>query len=136
MKQKKLLTLLQVDTNIIRGIFYAGLLFIMGYAALYKIFFRTAMMEGMAAFGFSTAWTLFIGYAELLGVLGMLAGLYYPLLLRLAILWLLPFAIGAFTVHMAHAEYVHFYNSLFCCIAPVVLLLTDKRLQVRLRHEV
>lgn len=121
---------LAVDTNIIRTIFYAGFVFIFGYAALYKVFERTHMMEGMAAFGFNRTWTIAIGYAELLGVIGLLLGLIYPLVLRLSILWLIPFAIGAFTAHMAYNEYYHYYNALFCCVAPVVLFLTDKRLTI------
>lgn len=118
------------DTNIIRAIFYTGFVFIFTYAALYKVFHRERMMQGMASFGFDAAWTTGIGYAELLGVIGLLAGLFYPLVLRLSILWLIPFAMGAFTVHMAYGEYHHYYNSLFCCIAAVVLLLTDKRLKI------
>lgn len=126
----KLADLLNGDLNIIRGIFYSGFVFIFGYAALYKVFERPGMMQGMAAFGFDTNWTLLIGYAELIGTIGLLIGLAYPRILRLAILWLFPFAIGAFTVHMANEEYHHFYNSLFCCIAPVILFLTDKKLKL------
>ncbi|HVI43915.1 MAG TPA: DoxX family protein [Chitinophaga sp.] len=133
--KSKLSQLLNTDTNIIRGIFYTGFLFIFTYAALYKVFHRAHMMEGMASFGFNTAWTTAIGYGELLGVIGLIAGLFYPIVLRLAILWLIPFAFGAFTVHMAHSEYHHFYNSLFCCIAPVVLFLTDKRLKIVWRNK-
>lgn len=117
-------------TTIIRGIFYAGFLFIFGYAALFKVFEWENMMTGMESFGFNRTWTLIIGYGELLGVIGLLLGLKYPLILRLAILWLVPFAFGAFTAHMARSEYEHYYNALFCCIAPVMLFLTDKRLKL------
>ncbi|NML21799.1 DoxX family protein [Pseudoflavitalea sp. G-6-1-2] len=126
----KLSNLLKGDLNIIRGIFYTGFVFIFGYAALFKVFEWPRMMKGMAGFGFNTNWTLFIGYAELVGTIGLLIGLAYPKILRLSILWLFPFAIGAFTVHMANEEYHHYYNSLFCCIAAVVLFLTDKKVKV------
>jgi uncharacterized membrane protein YphA (DoxX/SURF4 family) len=121
-------------TTIIRAIFYVGLLFIMGYAALYKVFEREGMMTGMESFGFNRTWTIAIGYGELLGVIGLLLGLKYPLILRIAILWLIPFAFGAFTAHMARSEYESFYNALFCCIAPIVLFLTDKRLKLTYRY--
>lgn len=126
----KLSNLLKGELNIIRGIFYTGFTFIFSYAALFKIFERKRMMQGMVGFGFDTGWTLAIGYAELVGTIGLLLGLVYPLVLRLSVLWLFPFAIGAFTVHMARAEYHHFYNALFCCIAAVVLILTDKKLKI------
>jgi hypothetical protein len=123
------------DTAIIRGIFYTGFLFIFNYAALFKIFHWKEMMDGMAWFGFNYTWTTMIGYCELLGVIGLVLGLFYPLIQRLSILWLFPFAIGAFTTHMARSEYHHFYNALFCCIAATVLLLTDKRLRITLLPE-
>jgi hypothetical protein len=128
--RSKLSGLLNGEVNIIRAIFYVGFTFIFGYAALFKVFEWPPMMEGMESFGFDRTWTLIIGYAELLGFIGLLAGLRYPLLLRLSILWLIPFSIGAFTAHMARAEYQHFHNALFCCIAAVVLILTDQRVKI------
>lgn len=126
---------IDTDTNIIRAIFYTGFLFIMGYAALFKVFEWKPMMDGMEAFGFNRTFTLIIGYCELLGVIGLLLGLIYPIVLRLAILFLIPFSIGAFTAHLAHSEYYHFYNALFCCIASIVLLATDKRLKITFTAE-
>lgn len=68
----KLSNQLKDDTSIIRAIFYTGFLFIFGYAALFKIFHWQEMMQGMAMFGFNTTWTTLIGYAELLGVIGLI----------------------------------------------------------------
>lgn len=128
--QSKLSAFLNGEVNIIRGIFYAGFTFIFGYAALYKVFEWPPMMTGMESFGFNRTWTLIIGYAELLGFIGLLAGLRYPLILRWSIVWLIPFSIGAFTAHIARSEYHHFYNALFCCIACVVLIVTDQRIKI------
>jgi hypothetical protein len=128
--QSKLSGLLNGELTIIRIIFYAGFTFIFGYAALFKVFEWPPMMTGMEGFGFSRTWTLIIGYAELAGFIGLLVGLRYPLVLIGSVVWLIPFSIGAFTAHMARSEYQHFYNALFCCIASVVLLITDRRLKI------
>lgn len=84
------------------------------------------MMEGMKAFGFSKTWTLFIGYGELFGVIGLTVGLWYHEVKNLATIWLFLFAVGALMVHFAHNDYQDFYDALFGCIAAVVILATDK----------
>src|SRR5690606_40708445 len=55
---------------------YAYYLYVFGYASLFKVFQKSSMMEGMEAFGFGKTWALFIGYGELLGVIGLIAGLW------------------------------------------------------------
>jgi uncharacterized membrane protein YphA (DoxX/SURF4 family) len=88
------------------------------------------MMEGMEKLGFNKSWTIGIGVAELLGVLLLVMGLFVPFYKNLALILLLPFAIGAFTAHMAHKEYHHFYNALLMCILCVLLLLLDQDFRV------
>ncbi len=92
---------------------YAYYLYVFGYASLFKVFQKQSMMQSMDSLGFNKTWTLGIGVGELLGVL-----------------LLFPFAIGAFTAHMAYGEYHHFYNSLMMCILSVVLLATDKNFKI------
>ncbi|MFA6058236.1 MAG: DoxX family protein [Taibaiella sp.] len=109
---------------------YAYYVYIFGYASLFKVFQKQSMMDGMLSMGFDKTWTLAIGIAELLGILTVVAGLFQPRLKIIGILFLMPFAIGAFTAHMAHKEYHHFYNSLLVCIFTVVLLWTDKHFKM------
>lgn len=111
---------------------YSYYVYLFSYASLYKVFQETTMMEGMEAFGFGKAWTLFIGYAELAGVIGLLAGLWYHQVKNFAVIWLFFFAIGALMVHFAHHDYVDFYDALSGCVAAIVILGTDKYFRVTL----
>lgn len=107
---------------------------IFGYAGLYKVTGHTGMMEGMAALGFGREATLLIGWAEVAGVLGLLAGWFLPGTRSAAVLWLLPFGIGAFAVHMAHHDgFADYKESLLVCILAPVVLLTDRYFRVSLR---
>jgi len=109
--------------------------YIFGYASIYKVIQLKGMMEGMASMGFGEEWTLVIGWAELIGFLGLLASLYYPPCRSMAVLWLWPFAIGAFTVHMSyHHTFGHYLNSLLVCVLPVLLLCTDRYFRIQLIH--
>lgn len=85
-----------------------------------------------AIVGFRKTWTIAIGIAEIMGVLLIIAGLYKSQLRTLGILLLFPFAIGAFTAHMAHQEYFHFYNSLIMCFLSFILLCFDERININL----
>jgi uncharacterized membrane protein YphA (DoxX/SURF4 family) len=109
---------------------YAYYVYIFGYAALFKVFQKQSMMDSMLSLGFNKSWTIVIGIAETLGVLAVVLGLFYPRLKIIGILFLMPFAIGAFTAHMAHQEYHHFYHSLYVCILTVLLLWTDRYFKV------
>lgn len=109
---------------------YAYLIYSFGYASLFKVFQKQSMMENMSNFGFGKIWTLFIGYGELLGVIGLLVGFWMHKVKNLSTLWLLPFAIGALITHFAHNDYEYFYTALYCCIACMVLLVTDKNFKV------
>ncbi|SDZ88554.1 DoxX-like family protein [Arachidicoccus rhizosphaerae] len=109
---------------------YGYVLYVFGYASLFKVFQKTSMMQGMEKLGFNKSWTIGIGIAELLGVLLLVTGLFVPFYKNLALILLLPFAIGAFTAHMAHKEYHHFYNALLMCILCVLLLLLDQDFRV------
>lgn len=109
---------------------YAYYLYVFGYASLFKVFQKQSMMQSMDSLGFNKTWTLGIGIGELLGVLLLLIGLYKTEFKTVGILLLFPFAIGAFTAHMAYGEYHHFYNSLMMCILSVVLLATDKNFKI------
>lgn len=116
---------MKILTQIIHWSAYSYLVYVFGYASLFKVFQKKSMMDNMKNFGFEKIWTLFIGYGELIGVLGLLIGIYIHQAKNISILWLFPFAIGALMVHFAHHDYKYFYTALFCCIACVVVLLTD-----------
>lgn len=109
---------------------YSYYVYLFGYASLYKVFQQTTMMEGMKAFGFDKVWTLCIGYAELAGVISLVAGLWHHQLRNFAVIWLLFFAAGALMVHFAHNDYMDFYDALSGCLAAVVILATDKYFRI------
>jgi uncharacterized membrane protein YphA (DoxX/SURF4 family) len=109
---------------------YAYYLYVFGYASLFKIFNKKSMMQSMQSLGFNKTWTMLIGAGELIGVILIVVGLFKPQFRNLGVLFLFPFAIGAFTTHMAHGEYNHFYNSLIMCILSVVLLWLDKNFKI------
>jgi hypothetical protein len=88
------------------------------------------MMEGMQSLGFNKAWTLAIGIGELLGVIGLLAGVWVHEIKNASVLWLFSFAIGALMVHFAHHDYQDFYGALWGCIIAVFLLATDRHLRI------
>lgn len=115
---------------VVHWLSYAYYLYVFGYASLFKVFQKQSMMQSMDSLGFNKTWTLGIGIGELLGVLLLLIGLYKTEFKTVGILLLFPFAIGAFTAHMAYGEYHHFYNSLMMCILSVVLLATDKNFKI------
>lgn len=115
---------------IIHWIFYAYYLYIFGKASLFKVFQKQTMMQSMQNLGFTKNWTLLIGIFELIGVTLLLIGLYKPPIKNLAVLILFPFAVGAFTTHMAHQEYHHYYNSLLMCILSILILATDDRFKI------
>lgn len=109
---------------------YACYLYVFGYASLFKVFQKQTMMQSMENLGFNKTWTILIGAGELLGVILLVTGLFKPQYKNLSVLLLFPFAVGAFTAHMAHREYHHFYNALLMCILSVVILATDKHFRI------
>lgn len=111
---------------------FAYFLYVFGYASLFKIFQKKSMMESMESLGFNKTWTIGIGIAELIGVFLLLIGLVKPEFKNAGILFLFPFAVGAFIAHMAHQEYNYFYNSLIMCILSIILLSTDKNFSITL----
>lgn len=121
---------MKLITPILHWTAYAYYLYLFGYASLFKVFQKESMMQGMNALGFNKTWTLLIGYAELLGLIGVIAGLWLHQLRNASVIWLFAFAIGALMAHMAHREYEHFYGALFGCMASVVLLATDKYFRI------
>ncbi|MFD2033866.1 DoxX family protein [Belliella marina] len=118
--------------TIIYWLSYAYYLYVFGYASLFKVFQKKSMMDSMFGLGFNKTWTVFIGIGELLGVILIVVGLFKPQFRNLGILILFPFAVGAFTAHMAHHEYQYFYNSLMMCILTVVLLTLDNNFRIQL----
>lgn len=120
-------------TTLVHWLSYAYYVYVFGYASLFKVFRKESMMTSMQSLGFNTAWTTAIGLMELLGLLTVVAGLWKPLLKNAGILFLAPFAVGAFTAHMAHQEYHHYFNSLAMCVLTVVLLYTDRHFKIVLQ---
>lgn len=115
---------------LIHWISYAYYLYVFGYAALFKVFQKSSMMQSMQSLGFNKTWTILIGIGELIGVVLLIVGLYKPAYKNLAILLLFLFAVAAFTAHMAHQEYKYFYEALIMCILSIVLLATDKNFKI------
>lgn len=112
--------------KIIHWIAIAIVIYIFGYAGLYKIIGVESMMEGMASIGFGPTPTLLIGLVEVAGVTGVIIGLFYRPVKVISLLALLPFAIGAFTVHMSyHHPFPEYSESLLVCIAPLAILWAD-----------
>lgn len=106
---------------------------IFGYAGIYKIVKVPDMMQGMASMGFGEMATLWIGWAETIGVAGLLLSIFIPAVRPVAVLWLWPFAIGALTAHFSyHHAFSDYRNALLVCIMPAVLLATDKHFEVRI----
>lgn len=121
---------MEIIKTVIYWIGYAFYLYVFGYASLYKVFQKSSMMQSMKSLGFNTTWTILIGVLELLGVIMLMLGLFKPQFRNIAVVYLFPFAVGAFTSHMAHNEYHHYYNSLWMCIISVVLLVLDKNFKI------
>jgi hypothetical protein len=104
---------------------------IFGYAGIYKIIKVPAMMEGMQSMGFGETATLLIGWAETLGVIGLIAGIFIPALKPISAIWLWPFAIGALTTHWSyHHPFAEYMNALIVTVAPVVLLATSNHFKI------
>lgn len=121
---------MEIVKPLVHWISYAYYLYVFGYASLFKVFQKTTMMQSMQSLGFNKTWTILIGIVELIGVVLIAVGIFKPPLKNVGILVLFPFAIGAFTAHMAHQEFHHFYNSLLMCILSVILLATDKDFRI------
>ncbi len=118
--------------KVIHWIAIAVLVYIFGYAGLYKIIGVRSMLENMAAIGFGPTPTMLIGLAETAGVAGVIIGLFYRPAKIISLLSLLPFAIGAFTVHMSyHHPFPVYLNSLLVCIMPLVILWTDEEFKLQ-----
>ena len=121
--------------TILHWISFAVYCYIFGYAGLYKIIKVPGMMQGMESMGFGTDATVLIGWAETIGVLGLIAGIFVPVVKPLAVLWLWPFAIGALTTHFSyHHPFSEYLNALLVCIMPVILLITDRHFRVILTN--
>lgn len=121
---------MEIAKSAIHWLSYAYYLYVFGYASLFKVFQKQSMMQSMQSLGFNKNWTIAIGVLELIGVILIIVGIFKPQLKNMGILFLFPFAVGAFTAHMAHQEYQHFYNSLIMCVLTIVLLLTDKQFRI------
>lgn len=121
---------MKILVQVFHWIAYGYLIYAFGYASLFKVFQKQNMMENMSNFGFGKIWTLFIGYGELLGVVGLVVGFWMHQVKNLSAIWLLPFAIGALMVHFAHNDYKYFYTALYCCIACIIVLVTDKNFKL------
>lgn len=116
--------------ELVNWLSYSYYLYVFGYASLFKVFQKRSMMQNMEKLGFNKTWTILIGTGELIGVILLLVGLFIPACKNLAVLLLFPFAVGAFTAHMAHKEYHHFYNALIMCMLTVILLATDQHFSI------
>lgn len=108
-------------------------IYVFGYASLEKVFQTKQMMDGMHFLGFNDVWIALIGYGELVGWLIVLFGLYKPEYRNLGMLLLFPFAVGAFTAHMAHQEYSHYFNALYVTLTTPIMLYLDKNFRISIK---
>jgi len=118
--------------QITHGIAFAYYIYIFGWAGLRKIILEKEMVGGMAELGFNTVWTLVVGIFEVMGVAMMIYGIFQPKWKTLGTLFLFPFAVAAFTAHMAHQEYRYFYDALMMCILSPMILFTSEGFRIRL----
>jgi hypothetical protein len=109
---------------------FAWYVFIFGRAGLLKVILQKEMVAAMDYMGFNLTWTLVIGWCEVVGVVMMLFGILQPKWKNIGVLFLFPFAVGAFTAHMARQEYQHFYDALTMCVLSVVILATSTRFKM------
>lgn len=117
--------------NLVHWLSIAVYVFIFGRAGMAKVLKAPYMMEAMASIGFDENWTLLIGLAEVLGVVAILIGIYYPAVKNIAVIFLFPFAIGAFTVHMSYQHgFAAYWQSLVVCIMVILILWTDKKFRL------
>jgi uncharacterized membrane protein YphA (DoxX/SURF4 family) len=117
--------------TILHWLAFAVMLYIFGYAGIYKIVKMPGMMQGMRSMGFGEQVTVIIGWTEVLGVTGLLAGIFIPQVKPIAVLYLWPFAIGALTTHFSyHHGIADFYQALLVTVLPVILLMTDRHFKV------
>ncbi|HEX6224118.1 MAG TPA: DoxX family protein [Chryseolinea sp.] len=106
--------------------------YLFGYASLLKVFHDADMIEGMERLGFNTTWTVLIGIGELSGCFALLIGIRYSWIKNAAVLYLLPYAVGALAAHLAHRDYTDYYDALSGAVAAVVILSTDKNFRITL----
>jgi uncharacterized membrane protein YphA (DoxX/SURF4 family) len=118
--------------QITHWIAYCYFFYLFSYASLFKVLQKKDMMAGMERLGFDKTWTLTIGFGELLGVIALLTGLWFHQAKNGAVLYLLPYAIGALMVHLAHKDYVDYYDALFGAVAGLIILGTDKYFKISL----
>lgn len=105
--------------------------FIFGYAGLKKLYQEETMMMGMEELGFGVIWTLAIGFAEVLGAIGVLVGIFVRLSKIISVLLLMPFAIGAFTLHMsAQHPFNIYWQSLGVCVLSITILWTVEEFEL------
>ena len=117
--------------TIIHWISFAVYTYIFGYAGLFKIIRLPHMMQGMESMGFGEKATLWIGWLETIGVLGLIAGIFIPVVKPAAVIFLWPFAFGALTAHFSyHHPFPEYLNALLVCMMPVFLLMTDRHFKV------
>lgn len=89
------------------------------------------MMMGMEELGFGVTWTFAIGLAEVLGTIGVLSGIFVHPVKIISVLLLIPFAIGAFTMHMGHQHpFSIYWQSLVVCVLSVVILWPGKEFKL------
>ncbi|KAA2239815.1 hypothetical protein F0L74_26880 [Chitinophaga agrisoli] len=119
--------------NVVYWLLLAYYIYVFGYASLEKVFHTKSMMDGMNFLGFNYVWTTLIGYGELGGWLVVLFGLYKPEFRNLGMLLLFPFAVGAFTAHMAHHEYSHYFNALYVTVTTPIMLYLDKNFRISIK---
>lgn len=105
--------------------------FIFGYAGLKKLYQEETMMMGMEELGFGVIWTLAIGFTEVLGTIGVLVDIFVRPAKIISVLLLMPFAIGALTLHMSGQHpFSIYWQSLTVCVLSIAILWTDEEFEL------
>lgn len=113
------LELIHQDTYVVYWLFYIGYLFISAYLGFNKVFRANDPATGIQPGAFTRA----SGWLELIGVLGLLIGFFYPPMTLIPIAWLLPLSL--MTIYKQFGK-PRFYNLLYCCTIPVLLVIMNR----------
>jgi uncharacterized membrane protein YphA (DoxX/SURF4 family) len=101
-----------------------------GFSKILKV---EEMVEGMRQIGFGIQPTLIIGWAEVLGLVGLIAGIWFPAVKLVSILLLWIFSISALAIHISyHHPIEELKEALIVTILPLLILATDRHIKLEI----
>lgn len=102
---EKFLQLIHSDTFCVYWLFYLGYIVILSFLG------TTGKDNGKI-----------IRFLQLSGAIFLIAGIFFPPLTVIPIIWLLPVAV----IQLFTKKDTRFYNNLYCCIIPILLLVMNR----------